>query len=185
MRTFIHKDVVSKNICKDIIKYYEKNKKNSVPGVIGKGVDLNCKDSKDIYIRPDCKDFPFDQYFKELQICLENYMSIYRELCQDLSHFGMYENVNIQKYKGGGGFKKSHCERANPNSVTRLLVFMTYLNNAKKGGTYFKYQDYTTECIEGDTYIWPAEWTHMHSGIITNDTKYIITGWYNITIPNN
>jgi len=60
------------------------------------------------------------------------------------------------------------------------LVFMTYLNTVKNGGTYFKYQDYKTEAIEGDTYVWPTEWTHMHSGIVTNETKYIITGWFNL-----
>ena len=57
---------------------------------------------------------------------------------------------------------------------------MTYLNTVQNGGTYFKYQNQTTEAVEGDTYIWPTEWTHMHSGIVTNETKYIITGWFNL-----
>ena len=30
---------------------------------------------------------------------------------------------------------------------------------------------------KGLTLIWPSEWTHLHKGSITNETKYIITGW--------
>jgi hypothetical protein len=183
MRTFIHKDVIDPKICKEIIKFFEKNKKTAVKGKSDLSrsdcVNVDCKDSKDISIEPNLNIPPFNKYFKQQQLCLNNYMSIYQELNFNLAPFKICENVNIQKYEGLGGFKKSHCERSNYQSSNRLLVFMTYLNNAKNGGTYFKYQDYKTEAIQGDTYIWPSEWTHMHSGIVTKEVKYIITGWYN------
>ena len=183
MRTFIHKDVVDSKTCKEIIKYFEKNKKIAIQGKSNlgthKGVDINCKDSKEIPIEPNFNITPFDKYFQQLQTCLNNYISIYPELNYNVNPFKICEYVNIQKYEGGGGFKKSHCERSSHENSNRFLVFMTYLNNVKNGGTYFKYQDYKTEAIEGDTYIWPSEWTHMHSGIISRDVKYIITGWFN------
>jgi len=31
--------------------------------------------------------------------------------------------------------------------------------------------------------IWPAYWTHLHKGQISqSQTKYITTGWYNLII---
>ena len=41
------------------------------------------------------------------------------------------------------------------------------------------YQNKTFECKKGATLIWPAQWTHTHKGVISNEeTKYIATGWY-------
>jgi hypothetical protein len=58
---------------------------------------------------------------------------------------------------------------------------MTYLNDVKNGGTEFKYQNLKTEAKEGLTLIWPSDFTHVHRGIIANEIKYVITGWYNFT----
>ena len=55
---------------------------------------------------------------------------------------------------------------------------MTYLNNVKNGGTYFKYQNLKTKAKKGLTLIWPTDFTHVHQGIISKETKYIVTGWY-------
>jgi len=36
--------------------------------------------------------------------------------------------------------------------------------------------------VQGNTLIWPADFTHPHKGIVApKETKYIITGWYNFT----
>ena len=56
---------------------------------------------------------------------------------------------------------------------------MTYLNDVENGGTEFKFQNITTPAKKGLTLIWPAGWTHVHRGQISNKKeKYIITGWY-------
>lgn len=178
--TFIHKDVVDKKLCKDIVKYFEDNKDKSHISVIGNKVDTSIKDSMDLVISANLMEYPFNEYHQQLQRCLQNYANTYTELNNFLGPYKVIENINIQKYNPGGGFKISHCERPHYDVSTRILVFMTYLNTVKNGGTYFKYQDYKTEAIEGDTYLWPTEWTHMHSGIVTNETKYIITGWFNL-----
>ena len=65
---------------------------------------------------------------------------------------------------------------------------MLYLNNVANGGTEFKYQKITTEAIKGNLVIWPAEFTHLHKGVISKTKeKYIATGWFqmdNRTVKN-
>ncbi|GIS66316.1 MAG: hypothetical protein CM1200mP5_1000 [Candidatus Pelagibacterales bacterium] len=44
---------------------------------------------------------------------------------------------------------------------------MTYLNNVEDGGTTnFEYYDIKVKPEIGKTLIWPAEWTHAHTGSI-------------------
>lgn len=185
MQSFIHKDVIDKKICKDIIKYFNKNKKSVTKGkslnISSNGFIINplIKDSDDLVIAPNYLEYPFNKYQQQLQNCIDNYTSVFTELRDNVSSSKITESINIQKYNPGGGFKKLHCERSGIKVASRFLAFMTYLNTAKNGGTYFKYQNYKTDAITGDTYIWPAEWTHMHVGIVTSETKYIITGWLN------
>ena len=178
--TFIHKDVISRELCRDIVNYFENNKDQSHISVIGDKVDTSIKESTDLVISPNFLEYPFDIYHQQLQECLKNYATTYTELDNCLGPYKITENINIQKYNPGGGFKVSHCERPHYDVSTRVLAFMTYLNTVQNGGTYFKYQNQKIDAIEGDTYIWPTEWTHMHSGIVTNETKYIITGWFNL-----
>ena len=56
---------------------------------------------------------------------------------------------------------------------------MTYLNDVQDGGnTYFNHYDLRVKPEIGKTLIWPAEWTHAHSGeVLRSGVKYIITGW--------
>ena len=60
------------------------------------------------------------------------------------------------------------------------LVFMTYLNDVKKGGeTEWYYQKLKVKPKKGLTVIWGADWTFVHKGHTTfNEDKYIITGWF-------
>jgi hypothetical protein len=63
---------------------------------------------------------------------------------------------------------------------TRILVFMTYLNDVPDGGTEFIYQNIISPAKKGLTLIWPAEFTHLHRGQISKTKeKYIVTGWFN------
>ena len=62
----------------------------------------------------------------------------------------------------------------------RVFAWMTYLNDIKSenGNTNFAHYDLKIAPEKGKTLIWPAEWTHAHSGeILKKETKYIITGW--------
>ena len=49
----------------------------------------------------------------------------------------------------------------------------------------FLEQDFTMEAKTGRVSIWPAAWTHVHRGQVSEEnTKYIATGWFNYDIPN-
>ena len=68
----------------------------------------------------------------------------------------------------------------------RMISVIAYLNDVEEGGA-TKFDHYDLEIIpeKGKTIIWPAEWTHAHSGsIVTKGNKYIITGWMNFPIDN-
>ena len=56
---------------------------------------------------------------------------------------------------------------------------MTYLNDVEEGvETLFNHFNIKIKPKRGKTLIWPAEWTHSHTGdILNSDKKYIITGW--------
>ena len=90
---------------------------------------------------------------------------------------------NVQKYSKGDHFSAIHTERAGLSGSNRLFAWMTYLNNVEDGGaTNFSHYDIKIKPEIGKTLIWPAEWTHAHSGeILNNGEKYIITGWMNFT----
>jgi hypothetical protein len=84
---------------------------------------------------------------------------------------------NMQKYNPGEGFARWHFE--NNNGLTRILVWMVYLNDVEDGGTEFKYQNHLEKAEQGKLLIWPAEWIFTHRGQISNTTtKYILTGWF-------
>ena len=174
---------VPEDICDSLIDYFKYNKDYSKKGTVGGEfddiVDKNSKDSIDLSIGANNNDNIIGEYRKELQKVLTKYLDKY-PACNNVVPFNIVEDYNIQKYSINGGFKKWHIEN-NGQKVTlsRHLVFMTYLNDVENGGTEFKLQNITTPAKKGLTLIWPAGWTHVHRGQISNKKeKYIITGWY-------
>ena len=153
-------------------------------GNIGKDSKINkdTKDSVDLSIEFGANNYkhkPITEYGKHLQQCLNNYEQKY-EYVKGMDRYTITENMNLQHYKAGGGFKKWHFENTAIESMSRKLVFMTYLNNVENGGTEFYYQDIKCPAKKGLTLIWPPDWTHTHRGIIDeSNEKMIITGWFN------
>ena len=48
-----------------------------------------------------------------------------------------------------------------------------------QGETEFLHQKIKAKPRKGLTLIWPADWTHVHRGIVSaSEEKYIITGWF-------
>ena len=64
-----------------------------------------------------------------------------------------------------------------------MITVIAYLNDVEEGGeTYFEHFNLKIKPEIGKTLIWPAEWTHAHSGsILKSGEKYIITGWLHFT----
>jgi hypothetical protein len=179
--SFIHGSFIDEKICDEINHYYDLNKKNArqmdYQGVIKK----NIRNSKDIILNRDTEFLPnFQNYSKELQSILDEYANKYKPHIKELNRFILAPTIRLQRYPINGGFKKWHCENDGANSVIRRnLVFMTYLNDVKIGGTEFFYQNLKVEAKKGLTIIWPAYFTHIHRGIPnTTGVKTIITGWF-------
>lgn len=182
--SFIGAWFLPSSLCDELIDYYEYNRKYCAQGLSkdNEGISRVIKEDKDSFdlcVGSLNFDNVIGVYREKLQIVLEHYVERY-EHSDKVMPYNIKENLNIQKYPIGGGFKKWHKENAGGvGDIRRHLVFMTYLNNVPDGGTEFFHQKITTRAEKGLTLIWPATWTHVHRGIISKTTeKYIITGWY-------
>jgi len=188
MYSFINTYKMPLDICDKVIDYYEKNNHKVIAGALGpvkeQKVDKNLKDSFDLAITKE-QTYELSDYFLRLKKMISEYIEDIKSQHNLDANFGPYtlsEAVNIQKYPKGGGFKTLHFERTH-GFKDREFVFMTYLTDTPNAGTNFPYQNITTECVKGDTIIWPAGFTHPHVGIISNEhEKMIITGWINFEI---
>jgi len=180
--SFISGWFIPEKICDDLIFYYKKFKKNAIPGKFNKpnyAIETkNYKESLDLFVKPNNCEPEILSYRKVLQEILNLYLKKYPE-ANKYDRFNI-EGFNIQKYPKKGGFKIWHFETGSHLLSTRVLVFMTYLNNLEKGGTMFKYQKITTPSKKGLTLIWPTNFTHTHKGQILNKEKMITTGWFKL-----
>ena len=172
-------------VCDGVVDFFERNKGKQKPGSSGAGagrVDRSVKNSTDIIIFP--KDLEnegheiISMYIKKLNDCYFDYLVQWDFLKSFLNkvHIGEF---NIQKYDDSGHYGKLHSERMSLDSLHRILVWMTYLNDVPDGGeTEFPFFDLKVKPQKGKTLIWPAEWTHAHrGGVVRKGPKYIITGW--------
>jgi len=169
-------------VCDEVIQFF-KQSKGKVRGIIAEGiVDTEVKDSLDLIV--SLKDFSHPtmrKYLVDLMHVVQAYVDKYPTNLETAS-WAITEDINIQYYRPGAGYKKWHAERMSkiPPYVNRHLVFMTYLNDVyDQGETEFLYQKIKAKPREGLTLIWPADWTHVHRGIVSaSEEKYIITGWF-------
>lgn len=178
MDNFIYQSKINTKVCGDIYEYYLSNK-NKHTNTSQSDFDEETKIASEIAINVNFNKYPFNKYKEELQKCVYEYRNKYPEVDTLLTKWSLTGDYNIQYYKPGEGFKKVHCERGCVEASKRVLVFMTYLNTVKDAGTIWPKQNFVSECVKGNTLIWPTDWTHSHKGIINNKKdKCIITGWY-------
>lgn len=171
--SFIYGKYMPSEICDDLLQGYKKNIKHAIPGRTSGGVNPDIKDSLDLRLHPN--DSMFFEYKHHLANMIKEYQDLYETSWRAVD---IVENIVLQYYKPGQGFKQMHCERLDHRVANRMLVFMTYLNTVKDAGTEFKFQKITTQAKKGLTLLWPSDYTHYHRGVINNKhSKYIITGW--------
>ena len=169
-------------LCNEIIAFFEENKNLQKQGSIGSGTDSTIKKTTDITITPnDLQNIKFkciNNYIEELHKCFVDYQNQWPFLKDKIKslHIGAF---NIQRYFPGDHFAKIHCERISIQTIHRMFAWMTYLNDVDDGGvTNFSHYAIKVKPEIGKTLIWPAEWTHAHSGEVLNSgVKYIVTGW--------
>ena len=169
-------------LCDGMTQLFENNKKLQKRGVTGKGRNTEIKKTIDITFQPnDLKKPQFEilkKYINELYKCFIDYQSQWPFLKSMLKTVYV-PSFNIQKYSLGDHFATLHSERTTLETSHRLFAWMTYLNDVDDGGrTNFSHYRIKIKPEIGKTLIWPAEWTHAHTGeILKSGTKYIVTGW--------
>ena len=170
-----------KDMCDEIVNFFETNQVDQSVGAIGGGVDESQKKTTDISIKPKLLEQEkykiFNTYINNLVNCFNDY----KEQWPFLNTIKGMEigTFNLQKYSPGGHFSAVHTERGSSATMHRVLAFMTYLNDVEEGGeTAFHHYDINVKPKKGKTIIRPAEWTHAHSGgVVKKGSKYIVTGW--------
>ena len=176
-------------LCNEITQFFENNKNLQRPGVSGAGKNLKIKKTTDIPVNPhDLKNPKFEifkQYIGELHKCFLDYQNQWPFL-KSMIKTVYVPGFNIQKYSPGDHFASLHSERTSLDSLHRLFAWMTYLNDVDDGGkTNFSHYEIKIKPETSKTLIWPAEWTHAHTGeVLKSGTKYIVTGWIHFPIPD-
>ena len=169
-------------LCNEIVNFFENNKNLQKPGISGMGKNEKIKKTTDITINPvDLKKPKFEilkQYIDALYKCFLDYQNQWPFLKTMLKNVNV-PSFNIQKYSRGDHFASLHSERTSLESLHRLFAWMTYLKDVDDGGqTSFSHYGIKIKPEIGKTLIWPAEWTHAHTGeVLKSGTKYIVTGW--------
>ncbi len=175
-------NIENENLCDSIIQFFEDHKELQYPGVTGYGKDDIAKKSTDLSIEP--KNLNLDEYqilkdyMGELHKCYNDYKDQWPFIKETIKTVDI-PRFNIQKYNPGGHYAKIHSERSTTQSMHRIFAWMTYLNDVDEGGfTKFTHYELKIKPEKGKTIIWPAEWTHAHTGeVLKKGLKYIITGW--------
>ena len=166
---FIETYKVPTSLCDDLIKYYKDNKQYTK-------LRKDIPNTNDSLFYNDSQDPTIIKFFKSLGEAVTKYAKKY----QIRSGLKPHTTNKIQHYQPGSGYSVLHYERGHKDVQDRKVVYMLYLNTVKdEGGTIFPYQKVVTKAIKGDLILWPADFTHPHSGIISKtEQKYIATGWF-------
>ena len=178
----VYDEVISPDICKKIINFFESNKDLQFRGryIIEGEITINTevKDSMDMPLSFDDGTIPSTIIAKILNDKTSVYIDTYRST-DVIDVFSVEMGYNLQKYNAGQGYHLLHCENSG-RGMERVLAWTLYLNTVTDGGgTYYPEYDKTVDAVEGGLCIFPAFWTHAHKGIVSNtETKYIATGWY-------
>ena len=179
--TFIKGFYIPETVCDKVIKFFNDHPDQKYPSQVGSKPKVNeeVKKGTEMFCPVPVIDFHLPDYLKCLHQCCNNYLLAFTE-AKNVHPFNIENNIKIQHYQPNEGYYKWHWENTgHEENIKRHLVFMTYLNNVKDGGTEFKYQNITAPAHKGLTLIWPAIWTHTHRGQISQtESKTIITGWF-------
>lgn len=179
-----------RGIADRLIEFFEAHPQLQRPGMSAAGHNPAFKNSVDINVNPRDLELAshavLADYMRELFACFRDYLAQWPFLAGFLREVDIGD-FNIQRYTPGGHFALEHSERTALPTLHRVLVWMTYLNDVADGGrTRFTHYDLEVKPERGKTLIWPAEWTHAHTGnVVEAGTKTIITGWMHFPLKPN
>ena len=176
-------NVLTSDQCKNITKYLDSQEK--ILGKVGSNeLNLKIKECWEVYGDFSNPNWVDSLLMEKLTEYVPLYRSMHPELNNHVQQWRLDPRYNMKKYDPGKGYYGKHCETESVSSAFRMLVWMFYFNTVTdNGGTIFDNYDRITDAVEGRLVIWPAYWTHMHRGIVSNtQTKYIASGWYSFAL---
>jgi len=188
---------LSKEVCDKLITLFEESTDLHYNGVVGRtstedeeglftGALDEIKKSTDMTFGPQMLDDPIwgdilkEEIIPVLESAIEDYKRYWYVGCDNIDKFVISTFFNLQRYNPEEGYKVFHCERCNNQFYNRTHAWLIYLNDVEVGGeTEFYYQQHFERAEAGKLVAWPADFTHMHRGIVApNETKYVLTGWF-------
>jgi hypothetical protein len=180
---YLKENVITKDLCKEIIDLFEKNSNNHYNGLVLSGYRPDIKNTKDFSLNPDVDEISKkinDELTKILAINIKSYFDS-TGIIKIFSNFVQYDYFMIQKYFKNEGKYDYHNDFFSDYKHFRYRAcsYIFYLNDVKDGGeTEFWYGKYKIKPKAGNLLIFPSFWCFPHTGKmpISND-KYIITGW--------
>jgi hypothetical protein len=180
---YIKKEVLSKELCQQIIDMFEDSEQHQ--GVTFAGKNINIKKTYEVNITGE-KWQEIDNIISKIltESIIKYAETIHNILNNDYILNELHKNITdtgyqIQKYIKCDGFYKWHNDSAIENKKScRIVTFLFYLNDVEEGGETFFYNG-KVKPEAGKLILFPATWTYNHKGNmpISND-KYIITGWF-------
>lgn len=194
---YINKNSLSKEVCCDIIHYFESETHGKYEGVTGGGLQKEIKDTLDFQIpAKNEKNKPHwnkirNLLERELNINIKKYvksindaMTIDEENSQNkykvFDKFVSFETMQMQRYTKMKGRYIYHQDFRSEWEAKkyRVITFLWYLNDVDEGGETEFWAKHRVKPEAGKLLFFPATWTYPHRGMmpISND-KYIITGW--------
>ena len=183
------KGFFDEKLCKDIIAFYEENKKTKLTiirdyqthGVVDNSISMvEVKNTK--VIDDTLKVRGYDTFTNNfLNIFWNEVYKRYVEKYIGLSGIAKHTiyDIKIQKTLPEGGFHRWHMEASGKYFRDRIMAFMLYLNTVESGGeTEFLHQRVKFKPNQGDFLLWPVGYAHTHRGDPPfSGDKYILTGW--------
>ena len=183
------KNTLSKEICNDMISWYE----NKILNGDAEGHYANVSNEVRIDASiSDCQMFSsFKPFYNKLNFVIHEHVDKYlKEWGTGRGHYKI-TGYKLQKSTKGGGFTTWHSELPIFSSKwidfrERFGVWTLYLNDTNTGYTDFMHQKLSIKPETGKLGIWPAYFTHKHrANPDLKEDKYIITGWLETNYERN
>jgi len=183
------KNTLSKEICDDMISWYENKILNG--NAEGHYANVSNEVRTDASIS-DCQLFnSFKPFYNKLNFVIhEHVKKCLKEWGAGRGHYKI-TGYKLQKSTKGGGFTTWHSELPIfsskwTNFRERFGVWTFYLNDTDTGYTDFMHQKLSVKPETGKLVIWPAYFTHKHrANPDLKEDKYIITGWLETNYERN
>ena len=201
---YINKNSLSKELCEDIIEYFNIDYLKGYKGSTRDGIKIDVKDTWDLNIGTLAKNDKkwtkiFELLSKELDINVRSYiekinnenLNIEKINNENLNNEKIqYQMLNgsilkpecfqVQKYNKNVGKYSYHIDEAfdNIQNRYRVVTYIWYLNDLVEGGETEFLSKIKIIPETGKLVLFPSGWTYPHCAKVPkSDDKYIITGW--------